>query len=113
MSTEIHDTSTLLGKFVALGKLILDESYDGELQTSLHTEKNLDFFISNVDKHMPLYLDLIDQQKKISNDEKMEDLFKSLDKVYSMISYVSFKNYQVDKDSFIKGYYEGIETSEL
>lgn len=98
------DQSQLLGQFVALGQLVFQESDGLHISEEYYTQEHLNTFLNNVDRFLPLYLETLDQLRNACKKQELIPLLTELDKLYTLISYQSFKNFVVNSDSFLEGY---------
>ncbi len=106
----IHDQSFLLGQFVGMGQLVLSASNGGGHSQQFHTKEHLELFLSDVEKTLPLYLEKLDELKQNVENVKIKLMFSELDKLYTLVSYQSFKNFVVEETGFFQGYEEKMRT---
>ncbi len=101
----MSNQNVLLGQFVAMGQLIFSECPNSPA-VSVYTHELLTRFLSDVEKNLPLYLETLDELKKLNKTAKLEQMFLELDRFYVLISCQSFRNFVVDESSFFQGYQE-------
>lgn len=106
------DQSVLLGQFVGMGQLLFS-SCSNKQSASVYTQEMLTAFLADVEKHLPLYLETLDELKKMKKNETQERLFVELDKLYLLISCQSFKNITICEECFLKGYQDQMEQFSL
>lgn len=101
----MSNQNVLLGQFVAMGQRIFSEC-PKSAGVSIYTQEVLTTFLSDVEKNLPLYLENLDELKKLDKTAKMEEMFYELDRFYLLISCCSFRNFKVDEACFLQGYQE-------